>query len=364
MKIPKIYIIDRYIIKKFLGTFFYAILLMIVIAVIFDFSEKIDDFLDKNAPASAIIFDYYLNFIPYFTILYSHLFTFIAVLFFTSKMAYNTEIVAILGSGISYKRLLYPYFISAAIITVMAFMLTNFVVPNANKKRLDFEEKYFRNNPVSYDFRNIHKQVRPGIFIYMESYSNISNTGYRFSIEKFEDGKLSSKLISEYIRWDSVKHKWSINNYYIRTIDGMKEKITEGRTIDSVLNIYPEDFRRRTNAVEAMNLFELRNFIKQQKLQGAENVELYQIEKYKRTALPFSTFILTLIGVSISSRKVRGGTGLHIGIGLGFCFSYIIFMQFSSQFSITGPLNPFIAVWLPNVIYAFIGYYLYKKAPK
>jgi len=365
LKKPEYKIIDRYIIRKFLGTYVYAIILIILIAIIFDFSEKIDDFIEKNAPVKAIIFDYYLNFIPYFALLYSHLFTFIAVIFFTSKMAYRTEIIAILSSGVSYKRLLWPYFISASIIAIFAYVLTNFVVPNVNKVRLEFEDNYIHNQPVSYNNRNIHKQIKPGTFIYMESYSNISNTGYKFSIEKYDNNNdLVSKLLGEYILWDSIKHKWNIRDYYIRNIDGMKESIKEGRSVDTSLNIYPADFRRRTNIVESMDLFELNKFIKVQKSQGAENIETYLIEKYKRVSVPFSTFILTLIGVCISSKKARGGIGIHIGIGLGFCFSYIIFMQFSSQFAISGSLNPLLAVWLPNIIFAIIAYYLYKLAPK
>ncbi len=364
LKKLKLKIIDWYIIKKFLGTFFFSILLIIVVSVIFDTSEKLDDFIEKNAPLKAIIFDYYFNFIPYFVILYSHLFTFISVLFFTSKMAYRTEIVAILSSGVSYKRLLWPYFVSAAFIAVFSYILMNFVVPNANKVRLEFEERYIHGNPVSFNNRNIHKQIKPGVIIYMESYSNLSNTGYKFSIEKFENNIMVSKLMGEYINWDSIKNKWIVRDYYIRNIDGMKEKITKGNSIDTSLNIFPADFRRRTNVVESMDLKELNAFIKEQKLQGSENIESYLIEKYKRVSLPFSTFILTLIAVCISSRKVRGGTGLHVGIGLGFCFSYIVFMQFSSQFSISGNLSPLLAVWIPNIVYAIIGYYLYRLAPK
>lgn len=334
------------------------------IAIIFDTAEKIDDFMEKKAPLKAIIFDYYLNFIPYFSILYSHLFTFIAVVFFTSKLAYRTEIIAILSSGVSYKRLLWPYFIGATIIAVFSYTFTNFVVPNANKVRLEFEERYIRNGPVLFNFKNIHKQISPGIVIYMESYSNTSNQGYRFSIEKYEDNKLVSKFMSEYVIWDSVKQKWTARDYYIRDIQGNKEKITRGNSIDTSLNMYPGDFRRRISFTESMDLFELNDFIEELKLQGAENIDAYMVEKYKRVSLPFSTYILTLIGVCISSRKVRGGTGLHIGIGMGIAFSHIVFMQFSSQFAISGTLDPLIAVWIPNILFAGIGIYLYKKAPK
>jgi lipopolysaccharide export system permease protein len=356
--------IDKYIIRKFIGTFVYAIILIIAVAVVFDISEKIDDFVESHAPLKAIIFDYYLNFIPYFAILYSNLFTFIAVVFFTSKLAYNTEIIAILSSGISYRRMLYPYVIGATLIAIFSYFMLNYVVPNSNKVRLAFEEQYIHTKPVSFDSRNIHKQVYPGVVIYMESYSNISNTAYKFSIEKFANKELVSKLNAEFMMWDSVKNKWTVRNYYIRDINGMHEKITKGTIIDTNLNITPEDFRRRTNVVESMNKSELDKFIDEQQLQGGENLEAYLIEKYKRVAQPFSTYILTIIGVCVSSRKSRGGTGLHIGIGMAFCFSYILFMQFSSQFSISGTLNPLLAVWIPNILFAIIAYYLYRIAPK
>lgn len=357
-------IIDYYIIRKFLGTYFSAILLMITIAVVFDFSEKLDDFIESDAPVKAIIFNYYCCFIPYFALLYSHLFTFIAVIFFTSKLAYRTEIIAILSSGISYRRIIWPYLVSAFIIALFTYILTNFVVPNVNKIRLEFEEVYVHGSPVNIKNRNIHKQLKPGVYIYMQTYSNISNMGNTIALEKYENNKLVSKLVGDFIVWDSIKKKWNIRDYYIRNITGLKEKIIEGTSIDTTLNMSPEDFRRRSNIVESMDLFELNKFIKEQKLQGAENIETYLIEKYKRVSTPFSTFILTVIGVCISSRKNRGGTGLHLGVGLGFCFSYIVFMQFSSQFAISGSLDPVLAVWLPNIIYAIIAYYLYKLAPK
>lgn len=357
-------IIDWYIIRKFIGTFVYSILLIITIAVVFDAAEKIDNFVASKAPLRAIVFDYYLNFIPYFAILYSNLFTFIAVVFFTSKLAYRTEIIAILSSGISYRRILWPYMIGATLIAIFSYAFLNYVVPNANKVRLDFEEHYIHNRPVSYNYRNIHKQVYPGVVIYMETYSNLTNTGYKFSIEKFTDNKLVSKLMADYMMWDSVKNKWTVYNYYIRNIDDFKETIVKGTSLDTNLNIAPDDFRRRVNVVESMNKRELDNFIREQELQGGDELEAYLIEKYKRVAQPFSTYILTIIGVCVSSRKSRGGTGLHIGIGMGFCFSYIVFMQFSSQFAISGSLNPLFAVWIPNILYAGIAYYLYRLAPK
>ncbi|MCB8964740.1 MAG: LptF/LptG family permease [Bacteroidales bacterium] len=355
--------LDLYIIRKFIGTYFYAILLIVGIAVVFDVSEKIDDFMEKGAPLSAIIFQYYMNFIPYFANLFSSLFTFIAVIFFTSKMAYNTEIIAILSSGVSFKRLMYPYFISAAIIAIFSFTLNSFVIPPANRVRIDFQNKFIKN-PYQNTDRNIHRQVRPGIFVYMRSYNTYSQIAYNLSIEHFEGAELKSKLISEFAQWDSTKQKWTVNNYYIRDYHKSGEKISTGNNIDTSIYITPSDFNRRMNVVETMNLFELNRFIEEQKLQGADNIEMILIEKYSRIANPFSAFILTLIGVSLSSRKVRGGIGLHIGIGLAISFSYILFMRFSTMFAVGGQLSPLLSVWLPNFIFAFVAIGLYRMAPK
>ena len=357
--------LDVYIIKKFLGTYFFAIFLIILIAVIFDFSEKIDEFMENNAPAHAIIFDYYLNFIPYFAVLFAPLFTFIAVIFFTSRMAYNTEIIAILSSGVSFRRLLVPYFFGATIIMLFNLLLGNYVIPKANHTRFIFEENYYYTTPHGFSERDYHSQIEPGIFAYFENFNTTSNYGRLFSLEKFKDGRLVSKLMSQDARWDSTKNKWVVRNYYIRDYekDG-KETIKTGSVLDTALNLSPEEFRRRDNAVEAMSLGELNKFIAEQKMQGSSRVNAILVEKYKRIAFPFSTFILTLIGVSVSSRKVRGGIGMHIGIGLLVSFSYILFLQFSTQFAISGELAPLIAVWIPNILFSFVALFLYKLSPK
>lgn len=357
-------IIDIYIIKKFLGSYFGAIFLIIMIAVVFDFSEKIDDFMENDAPFSAVMFDYYLNFIPYFAVLFAPLFTFIAVIFFTSRMAYNTEIIAILSSGMSFPRLLRPYFIAATVIMSFNILLGNYVIPKANQQRFMFEENYYYDAPKGFSDRNVHMQIEPGIFVYLESYNTRSHYGRKFSIEKFEDGKLVSKLLSQEIRWDSIKNKWQIRNYYIRDyIDG-KQILTHGTVQDTTINMHPKDFQMRDNVVEAMTLTQLNEFIENQKMQGSGRVNALLIEKYRRFSFPFSTYILTVIGVSVSSRKVKGGIGMHIGIGLLISFSYILFLQFSSQYAISGAMSPLAAVWLPNFIFSFIAYYLYRLAPK
>ena len=360
----KLKIIDLYIAKKFLGTYFYSIILICTIAVIFDFAENVDKFIDNEAPFKAVILDYYLNFIPYFAILFSSLFTFISVIFFTSKMAYDTEIIAILSNGVSFRRLLVPYLFSAFVIAAFSFILSDQVLPSANARRLAFEQIYRKGGTQPYTERDIHKQIAPGVFVYMSNYSNASDIGYNFSMERFEDGQLKWKLISDYIRWDSVINKWSIRNYYIREIDSLSDVITTGSQLDTIINIHPSDFARVAKIVETMSFAQLNDFIDEQRLQGSETINTYLIERHGRIAYPFSTFILTIIGMAVSSRKAKGGIGLHIGTGLALSFSYILFMRFTTMFAISGLFSPFVAVWLPNAIYGLIAYYLYRLAPK
>lgn len=359
-------IIDRYIIKKFLGTFFFSLVLILGIAVIFDFSEKIDDFIEKQAPLKAVIFDYYLNFIPYFATLFAPMFVFISVIFFTSKMAINTEIIAILNAGMSFKRLLVPYFISAALIASFAFVLTNFVIPHSNIKRLGFEEKYWRDPGFrKVSLSALHRQVYPNVYIYMESYNSITQTGRNFSMEQFNDhGKLESKMTAQMVKWDTTINKWGAWWYNIRETDSLGERLSTGRRLDTVLNVTPGDFARSPEFVGTMNHRELEDYIDVLKLQGSDELKLYLNEKHRRYAMPFAFFILTLIGVSLSSRKIRGGIGMQIGLGLMLTFSYILFMQFASQFSLKGDLNPALAMWLPNIIYTFIALGVYRFAPK
>jgi lipopolysaccharide export system permease protein len=364
MKKPELLILDWYIIRKFLGTFIFTIILIVAIAIVFDLSEKLDDFIDNNAPFGKIIFSYYLNFAPFFAVQFSPLFTFISVIYFTSRMAYNTEIIAILSSGVSFSRLLVPYFVAAFTITVFGFVLSNFVIPHANERKLAFEEVYYHNSPRVVRQRNIHKQIEPGIYIYLENFNTTTNSGRKFSMEKFENGKLVSKLFSDEIRWDTIKNKWNVRNYYIRNFINDNQQIIQGAETDTAINLRPEEFRRRENAVDAMNLGELNRFIKEQKLQGAADIDLYLIEKHRRFSFPFSAFILTLIGVSVSSKKVKGGIGMQLGIGLLISFSYIVFIQFSSQFAISGAFSPIIASWIPNIIFAFVAFFMYRMAPK
>jgi lipopolysaccharide export system permease protein len=361
----KLKIVDRYITRKFLGTFLFSLALILAIAVVFDFAEKVDNFMERNAPLKAIVFDYYLNFIPYFATLFSPLFVFISVIFFTSKMAANTEIIAILNSGMSFRRMMLPYFLSALLIAFSTFLLTNFVIPKSNLHRLDFEDKYYRSSARRVPVMNIHRQVYPNVLIYMESFNPISQSGRNFTIEKFDDeGRLLSKLGGNMVRYDTASSKWVVINYYIRNITDKEDIITRGDRIDTALTIRPGDFSRSPGFVGTMTYNELNDYINQLRLQGSDELKLFLIEKHKRIANPFAVFILTLIGVSLSSRKVRGGIGMNIGIGLGLSFSYILFMQFASQFSLKGNLGPMLAMWIPNILYAVVALVLYKLAPK
>ncbi|WP_066628107.1 LptF/LptG family permease [Labilibacter marinus] len=356
--------LDRYIIKKFLGTYFFAILLIISIAVVFDITEKIDNFLDKEAPLKAIVFDYYLNFIPYFANLFTPLFVFIAVIFFTSKMAYDTEIIAILSGGVSFRRLMFPYFVGAFIVGTFSFILGAYIIPPANKTRLEFEMTYVKKK-IDRGLTDIHLQLEPGLFVYMGRFYAYSNKGTYFSAERFEGKKLVSKLSCKSIKYNKDKDNWTLTDYIQRDfIDEYNIEIHQGNKIDSVFNITPADFKSEHNWYETMTNRELSRYIGEQKQKGVGSIKPFIIEYYSRFANSFSAFILTLIGVSLASRKVRGGIGLHIGIGLGLSFGYILFMTVSKTFAINGNLNPLIAVWLPNLVFALIGIYLYNRAPK
>lgn len=362
----RIKIIDIYIIKKFLGTFFFALVLILTIAVVFDFAEKIDDFMENHAPVRAIIFDYYFNFIPYFATLFAPLFVFISVIFFTSKMAVNTEIIAILNSGMSFLRMMWPYFLSSLFIAVFTFMLTNFVIPHANLVRMNFENKYYRHPSIRLGVvSNFHRQVYKNVYAYMEMYYPESQSGRNFSLERFDDsGHLESKLMSPQVRWDTTIKKWSAWNYYIRDIHGINDSISKGLRIDTALTVTPKDFAREPDFVGTMTYHELNDYISLLRLQGSDELKLYLIEKQRRFSNSFAIFILTLIGVSLSSQKIRGGIGMQIGVGLALSFSYILFMQFASQFSLKGNLDPMLALWIPNLLYSFIAIFLYRIAPK
>ncbi len=366
MKFPGFKILDRYITRKFLGTYFFAIALIILIVVIFDAAEKMDNFIENKAPLSAIAFQYYLNFIPFFINQFSGLFTFIAVIFFTSKMAYNTEIIAILSSGVSFNRMLWPYLLSATTITLLSLLLNLFVIPVSNQKRLEFESVYVKRRSstlVQYD-RNIYRQVEPGTFAYIRDFQGQTQQAGFFVLETYENGAIVSSLEAANVKFDSVTTRWTAPEYIRRTFEGQQEIFTKEEKLDTVINLTALELGRVEDLVKTMMYGELNRFVRQQRDKGSDMVAIFEVEKYNRWAYPFAAFVLTLIGVSLSSRKVRGGTGLHIGIGITLCFTYVLFMKFAEEFAKGGSIPPIISIWMPNVIFAFIAVYLYRKAPK
>lgn len=356
-------LIDWYIFKKFIGTFVYAISLLIIIVIIFDISENIDDFLKNNAPVKAIIFDYYLNFIPHFINLFVYLFTFISVIFFTSKMAGDTEIIAILSSGISFWRMLRPYLLASLMLAFFSAYLGNFLIPKTNEVRRAFKNTYMENLYKDRN-RNIHLQIEKGVFVYVESYNSTQHVGYRFTLEQYNEQELLYKLTGDRIERDAADSLWNIYTYVERRINGANESIIKGAKLDTVLNLKTTDLYEIKEDFEVMNFWELREHISSEKSKGNDNVILYEVEMNKRLASPAAILILTFIGVALSSRKVRGGIGVHLGAGIAITFSYILFMQISTVFATYGDLSPAIAAWIPNIFFAIVGIYLVRQAPK
>ncbi len=353
-------IIDWYIIKKFLGSYFFSIILILAITVVFDTNEKLDAFM--KAPLRAIVFDYFANFLPYFANLFSPLFVFIAVIFFTSKLADNSEIIAILSSGMSFKRLFIPYMFSAAVIASLNIVLSCYVIPPSNITRIEFTNTYVRNKRVDYG-SNIQFKVAPNEIAYIARYDNSNKMGYRFSLERFEGKTLQSRLTAQTITYDSA-YQWHVNNYVIRNLDGMRETITKGSRLDTTITVTPTDFLISPTDCETMTSPELREYISRQRERGVGNIKSFEIEYHKRYAMIAAAFILTAIGMSLSSRKTKGGMGINIGVGLLLSFSYIFFSTITSTFAVSGATSPFIAMWIPNIMYTIIAIFLYRTAPK
>lgn len=355
--------LDKYIIKQLLATFFLAIALIILIVIVFDISEKIDDFLERKAPIHDIIFTYYVNFIPYFVNLFGHLFFFISVIFLTSKLASRTEIVAILSAGISFRRFLRPFIVSSILIAILNVYLTNILIPQVNKPRIEFEKVYWRN-PYKNQQYNIHIQLDSKTQIYVQSFNNYNSTAYRFTQETFDSLGICKKISAQNIVYDSIKKNWILNDFSIRTINGLHEKLETGDKIIMNLKIKPLDLNINAAKVETMTFSELNSFIKREKERGSKNVNTYLLEKYQRLFNPLAFIVLTLIGVSLSSKKTRGGTGLNLALGITLAFSFIMMMKITSVFSTKGNLPPLISVLIPIIVYALIGIFLLRKAPK
>lgn len=358
--------LDWYIIRKFIGTYIFSIVLIISIVLVFDFNENLSKFTKYHAPWRAIVFDYYANFIPYYSNLFSPLFVFIAVIFFTSKLAGNSEIIAMLSSGVSFRRLMRPYMISCVLIASVTFYLNSFVIPHGTVIRQNFESLY-RNSKKNTSAENVQLQVGKGTVAYIQHYDDRYKRGYGFSLDKFEGKKLVSHMTAMEIQYDTIadaKYHWKATNWKTRTLVGLRERIVTGDVKDTVILMEPTDLVYSKGQQETFTSPELLDYISKQTSRGSGNVVQYEVEFHKRIAMSFSSFILTIIGLSLSARKRKGGMGLYLGIGLGLSFGYIMLQTVSSTFAINAGTPPVLAAWIPNLIFAFIAYFCYRHAPR
>ncbi len=358
-------ILDWYIIKKFIGTYFFAILLIISISIVFDVNENLSKFAQYHAPTKAIIFDYYVNFVPYFANLFSPLFVFIAVIFFTSKLTGNSEIIAMQATGMSFKRLMRPYMFSCMLISAMTYYLGAYIIPHGTVVRQNFETMY-KNRKKNNTAENVQLQVGKGVIAYIQHYDDHSKRGFGFCLDKFEDKKLVSHMTATEIQYDTIsdsKYHWKANNWKIRELKGLKEHITSGSVKDTVILMEPTDLVYSKGQQETFTSPQLLDYISKQTSRGSGNVVQYEVEYHKRIAMSFASFILTTIGLSLSARKRKGGMGMYLGIGLALSFTYIMLQTVSATFAINAGTPPMLAAWIPNIIFAFIAYFCYRKAP-
>lgn len=356
-------VLDWYILRKFLGTFLFIMALLLSITIVIDLSEKIDALVSNHAPVKAVILDYYIYFLPYITSLIGPFFVLVSVIFFTSQLAGRSEIVAILNSGTSFYRMLYPYFVGATILAAAFYFGNNYLVPFSNKKRIDFEKRYV-NKPFEGLKFNFHRTIEPGTIVYFENYKPSDGSADKFSVDGFKDGKLVYKLRSEHISWDKSKKKWHITNYYIRQLRDNGDLLATGAQLDTVFSFKPEDFTFTENVKEVMTTPELKEYIEYMRKGGQPYIEFYEVERYRRTSSAFSIYLMTLIGVSVASRKVRGGLGWHLVMGIALSALYEVIMKFTVTFSTNSSLPAVLGVWAPNAIYAAMALYLVRKAPK
>jgi len=354
--------LDWYIIKKFLGTFFYAILILAVISCVIDYSEKVDDFVNHKAPLAAVL-NYYKDFIPHITALLFPLFVFIATIFFTSKIAYKSEIIAILASGVSFQRFLRPYVIGGGFLCLLSLVANHWIIPNANKQRLAFENRYVHNAMVVSD-RNVHLKLSKNLYVYVQSYDYTTNMGFRFTAETIDGTKLKEKLFADRVSYDSIKKIWHLYNVVIRYNDSLKEKMTFLPEEYIKYSFTPKELNEDEDIKEALTTPELIRYIAKEKLRGRETLNFYYVEKDRRTAQPFAAFILVIIGACIASRKIRGGSGLHLALGILISALYIMLLQFSTTFSTKAGLNPLVSVWIPNLIFGYVAFVLYRRQTK
>ncbi|PRY13206.1 lipopolysaccharide export system permease protein [Pontibacter ummariensis] len=356
-------LLDKYILKKFLTTYVFTVLILVAVILVIDFTEKNDDFIKTNPSVSEILFDYYLNLIPFYANMLSPITVFIATVFVTAKLASHTEIVAMLSSGISFRRFLVPYLMGSSLIAILIFLFIGWVIPNANKESVAFQVKYIKS-PFTYDGRNIHIKIAPETYVYMESYNNTAHVGYNFALETIEGTKLKQKLTSNNISWNKELEKWHVDKYVLRTFNGEKETIYKGEALDTALNMLPKDFESTYKLETTLTLTQLNDYIQEKRERGADDIETYLIEKYERLSYPFAIIILTVIGVIVSARKARGGVGFQIALGFFLAFIFIIFVITSRSLAQVGDIPPQIAAWVPTIVFTGIGFLLYRYVPR
>ncbi len=357
--------LDTYILKKFIGTFFFAVALLMMIIIVFDLSENIDSFLKHGAPWQRVAVDHYLTSIPYYTNQFIHLFVFISVIFFTSKMATHSEVVAVLSSGISFWRFLYPYVIGALMLMVMSLYFGNFLIPRMNEIRRSFKDEYIEHL-VNGSGGNVHIQTDKDEYVYVSMYDLNRDQGYRFSIERYEGNELVYKMAAGVLSNDTTgEHNWRIHDVTERYINGDQEHIVNHWRLDTVLeHLSVNDFIKVKEDFEEMNFFELRDHIQVMKQRGTEGIRRYEVEMHQRMAQPAAILILTLIGAALSSRKIKGGMGMHLGFGITIAFAYVLFGQIGKALGVNGVVAPVLAAWIPNFLYMGLAIYFLLKAPK
>jgi lipopolysaccharide export system permease protein len=376
-------LLDKYILKQFLSTFFFVVVILLAVISVIDMTDKMDKFA-KAQLTSGQIFGYYLDFIPWIGSLVTPITIFIATVYVCSRMAGRTEVIAILSAGISFRRMMLPYFIGSFFIAILSFILNGWVIPNSNKSKLAFEVQYLKNK-YYYDKQNIHIQVAPDVYLYMKSYNNTNNTGYQFTLERFQDNKMIEKLTASRVEWDTAKQKWTLRDWRIHNVQSIFEttsgpeakpgfetskrvvttdSIKSGTTLDTALVIHPKEFESDYRKYDGMTLNELNKYIKTLRSRGSTGIEVYEVEKYTRYTAPFTIFILVFVAVIVSSRKSRGGTGLQIALGFLLSFIFILFFTLFRTFAENGSMPPQISVWIPNIIFGIISLIMYKYVPR
>jgi len=362
-------ILDRHILKRVLTTFVFVVMMLTAVIVVITLTERMDSFSKNNLGAREII-SYFLDYVPWIMGQLSPITVFIATVFVTSRMAAHTEIIAILSSGTSFNRMLLPYFVAAILIAAMTFWLNGWVIPRSNRSRLAFELRYL-DNKSSLGARNLHMQIARNVNLYLNTYDNNSKVGYQFTLEKFDSGKLVEKLTSELIQWDTTKETWRLNRWKLKKVEKIFsntsvtfDAVESGSTMDTLLNVTPKDFENQEGQLDGLTIPELKEAIAKRKFRGQTGIELFETEKNIRYAVPFTTFILVFIGVIVSSRKSRGGTGFQVALGFLLAFAFILLFTISRTFAEAGSMSPSLAAWTPNLIFSLISIGLYKYVPR